>query len=228
MLVVIAIVGVLAGLLLPVIARQKDKSVQAVCMNNLRQMVVTAHLRATDHDDVLPWSNWYAGDGPGREGWLYTLGTRGAGGTNEFDVTTGEFWRTLQNPGLYKCPKDKESHPLHEDRAQRISSYVMNGAVNGYHKATYPPHRLNEFKAEDIYFWETDENEPRFFNDGASRPDEGVSPRHNKGAIIANFNGSAFFIKFDDWYAEVASTNRSRVWCAPDEADGRGNIGFLY
>ncbi len=226
-LVVIAVLGILSSLLLTTIAKQKDKTAQVVCINNQRQMVMTAQLHATDHNDQLPWSNWYAGDGPDREGWLYTLKAN-ATGTNQFDVTSGLFWRTFQNKKLYKCPKDKESHPEFENRGQQISSYVMNGAVNGYHKTLYPAASVTSFKSEDIYFWETDENEPRFFNDGASRPDEGVSPRHNSGAIISSFGGQATFIKFDAWYAEVASTNRSRVWCAPGEANGRGDIGFLY
>ena len=226
-LVVIGIIGVLSSLLMATVAKQKEKSTQIVCINNLRQMVMTAQLHATDNSDRLPWSNWLAGDAPDREGWLYTKKAN-ATGTNQFDVTTGVFWQTFQNRRLYRCPRDKESHREFENRGQQISSYVMNGAVNGYHKVTYPPATLADFRESDIMFWETDENEPRFFNDGASRPDEGVSPRHNQGAIIASFGGQAFFIKFDDWYAEVASTNRSRVWCSPSEADGRGDIGFLY
>lgn len=65
----------------------------------------------------------------------------------------------------------------------------MNGAVIGYDRQEYPARRLEELSGEAIVFWETDEQEPYFFNDGASSPDEGVSRRHSSGAISANFGG---------------------------------------
>jgi prepilin-type N-terminal cleavage/methylation domain-containing protein len=54
LLVVIAIIAVLAALLLPALARAKDRGRQALCINNVRQQFLAVMLYADDHDDVLP------------------------------------------------------------------------------------------------------------------------------------------------------------------------------
>ncbi|NBR87082.1 MAG: prepilin-type N-terminal cleavage/methylation domain-containing protein [Verrucomicrobia bacterium] len=53
LLVVVAVVAVLAGLLLPVLAKAKDKSRGAKCSSNLKQMGNAFLLYATDHADQL-------------------------------------------------------------------------------------------------------------------------------------------------------------------------------
>ena len=73
----------------------------------------------------------------------------------------------------------------------------------------------------DCAFWETDENRPDYFNDGANYPDEGVSGRHREGGIQATFGGSVNYIKTNVWYMDVADTNRNRLWCYPGSLDGR-------
>lgn len=220
LLVVIAILGILAGLLLPVIGRGKDRAIRTVDINNLKQIVTATHIHAAENADVMPWSNWRAGDATDRQGWLYTI-DEAAAGTHRFKVESGLLWKTLQAPKLYWCPQDKPTHPQFQHRQQQISSYVMNGAVNGYTRVVYPPLKLAAFSPDAVAFWETDEEEPSFFNDGASRPDEGVSMRHDIGALCATFGGAVSYVKFDDWYREESATNKTRLWCFPDSSDGR-------
>ncbi len=64
LLVVMAIIGILAGLLLPTISRVKNRASQVVDVNNLKQLITTLHLHASDNRDILPWPNWAAGDHP--------------------------------------------------------------------------------------------------------------------------------------------------------------------
>src|SRR4030095_9769572 len=54
LLVVIAIIAILASLLLPAMARAKDKALDTRCMNNLKQLGVAIFIYAGDHDDRLP------------------------------------------------------------------------------------------------------------------------------------------------------------------------------
>jgi len=80
LLVVIAIIAVLAGLLLPALAKAKDRSRQAACLSQLRQIGLAMRLYLNEHDDRFPdrrdlktvlgykpWSTWPSSDPRG--GW---------------------------------------------------------------------------------------------------------------------------------------------------------------
>ena len=54
LLVVIAIIAILAALLLPALARAKQKGQQTACVNNVRQLALAAFLYADENGDVLP------------------------------------------------------------------------------------------------------------------------------------------------------------------------------
>ena len=54
LLVVIAIIAILAGMLLPSLARAKEKSLRVKCMNNQRQIGIALTMYAEDHRDRLP------------------------------------------------------------------------------------------------------------------------------------------------------------------------------
>ena len=54
LLVVIAIIAILASLLLPAMARAKDKAHDTRCMNNLKQLGVAIWMYADEHESKLP------------------------------------------------------------------------------------------------------------------------------------------------------------------------------
>ena len=58
LLVVIAIIGILASLLLPVLASAKERAYRANCTNNLKQLGIAIENYATDHKDQLPGPVW--------------------------------------------------------------------------------------------------------------------------------------------------------------------------
>jgi prepilin-type N-terminal cleavage/methylation domain-containing protein len=233
LLVVIAIIAILAALLLPVLSRAKNQASKVTDLNNLRQIMIVLHSYTSDDGDVLPPPNWDNGgfngaDGNGTfAGWLYKPDLT-ATGTNRFQLATGLFWDDLRSPQLYVCPMDNltearfSAHDNQvEQRPQQISSYAMNGAIIGFMAMVYPVVKLADVRPTDCAFWETDETEPFYFNDGANYPAEGVSGRHYQGGIQAAFDSSVNYVRLDDWYNDVADTNKNRLWCYPNSPDGR-------
>jgi prepilin-type N-terminal cleavage/methylation domain-containing protein len=231
LLVVIAIIGILAALLMPALSKAKNQAGKATDLNNLKQIMIAIHVYASDDADVLPAANWDNGGG-NLPGWLYT-----PGGLLNFDATTGQLWPILRNPKVYVCPSDdlqmthwSNKRQRDMQRPQQLSSYAMNGGVVGYswdYEHTHTPAKTAQLQTGDCLFWETDETEPAFFNDGANYPPEGVSGRHNAGGIQAALDGSISYIKLTQWYQDdITSTNRNRLWCNPNSPDGRASADY--
>jgi prepilin-type N-terminal cleavage/methylation domain-containing protein/prepilin-type processing-associated H-X9-DG protein len=65
LLVVIAIIGILASMLLPSLKNAREKTINAVCLSNLKQSHIQILLYSGDNKDVMkmyddtdPWSGW--------------------------------------------------------------------------------------------------------------------------------------------------------------------------
>jgi prepilin-type N-terminal cleavage/methylation domain-containing protein len=233
LLVVIAIIGILAALLMPSLVRAKNQASKVTDLNNLKQIMVALHVYTADAGDVLPPPNWDNGGFNGANGngtfagWLYKPDLS-ASGTDRFVMSGGVFWPLLHSAKIYVCPGDNlqmfhfsNNDQANVQRQQQLSTYAMNGAVIGFMRMSYPPVRLSQLRPTDCAFWETDETEPYYFNDGANYPPEGVSGRHSQGGIQAAFDSSVSYVKLVNWYQDVTETNRNRLWCYPNSPDGR-------
>jgi prepilin-type N-terminal cleavage/methylation domain-containing protein len=109
LLVVIAIIGVLASLLLPSLARAKEKAKSIACVNNLRQLGLATAMYADDHNDLLPGSQDTIQYNPPIPSWLATL-------------------RNYCSTNVYRCPSDKVPPPRPDNvqGGNRFFSYGVN------------------------------------------------------------------------------------------------------
>lgn len=58
LLIVVAIIAIIAGMLLPVLIRARERARNMICINNLKQIGLAAHIYASDWDDLLPYAEY--------------------------------------------------------------------------------------------------------------------------------------------------------------------------
>ena len=133
LLVVIAVIGILASLLLPALARSKAKANTIYCLNNNKQLVAGWLMYADDYSQRLPYNfggadaesnaNWVAG----RLDWELTPDN-----TNTAQLTkAGLGSYVAKNFSIYRCPSDSVLSPLQHGAGwnTRVRSYSMNASV---------------------------------------------------------------------------------------------------
>ena len=128
LLVVIAIIAILAGMLLPALAKSKTKAQGIKCMSNNKQLQLTWFMYADDNEDRLV-PNGTGNQKGWVEGWLKTA--QDATNINLLMAPRGLLWNYNQSLGLYKCPADKSTAKIGPKAYPRVRSMAMNGCING-------------------------------------------------------------------------------------------------
>jgi len=182
LLVVIAVIGVLAAMLLPALASAKLAANRITCVDHLRQLALATAMYAQDYEGYYPSSN----------------------GANKWPEALLSGYRTVK---ILVCPDDTENSALtpvglSADAAPR--SYVLNAWTDYFDLLPQPvafeimPESFIQEPSETVLFGEKEEGYGDFLMDLRTANELTVldQTRHRGGANYAFADTSVRFLKF--------------------------------
>ena len=133
LLVVIAIIAILAGMLLPALAKAKAKGQGISCLSNCKQLQLCWALYANDYNDTIVPN---ALNSP--NAWIDGSGNNAAynlpGATNVQTVRRGMLFKYNSSEKIYVCPGQKEVFVLSRNSNMKLPparSYSISGQMHG-------------------------------------------------------------------------------------------------
>jgi hypothetical protein len=227
---IMAAVVVMAGLVLPALARSNNGSTRAVCFNNMRQMGLAMSMYAADSRDYLAFCNWDGGNALA-QGYLYGPGP--APDPTEFANYAaawkeGSWFKYVNDPASYLCPLDIRQ-ANYQQRNNKLCSYVMDGAACGFMDA--PPIETTKitliWSPGCFLMWEPDTviNGAFEYNDGANYPT--APPTGSEGVGLLHTQTGGNIMRCDGGVEFITATNFAKDSNTPP-GEGPGPRGKTY
>jgi len=238
LLVVIAIIAILAGMLLPALAKAKTKAQGVSCINNLKQLGLSWSMYTHDNDDRIPPNSGNDQGGFNAQvspfyprtwcaGWLEFNGT--PDNTNTLYLTRSHLWPYSQALPIWRCPADISTSKHGGKTLPRVRSMSMNNWMNsaGGNWAGQNQWKMLRKLADftdpaPVKTWVLIDEREESINDGFFVVDMAGYPNAPQSVMLvdfpASYHNSAGGLNFADGHAEI------RKWVDPrTKPKGRKN-----
>ena len=224
LLVVIAIIAILAAMLLPALAKSKQKAQGIKCQNNLQQLTLAWIIYSGDFNDRICATG---GEGdtanaltdaalnPPNGNWVHGRTDAGnpngaASQTNVALIKAGALYAfspSTMNPGIYKCPSDTKMAAAPAATSPTSRSMSMNCWLNPIGGAWNAQGRIYKkmadiIRPQPVNLWVTLDESPGSINDGWFVCDPFGYPT-SWVDIPASYHNHACGISFADGHAQI-------------------------
>ena len=237
LLVVIAIIAILAAMLLPALAKAKQKAQGIKCVNNMKQLKLGWIMYAGDNQNNLPVNGdegYQPATTAGTSDPQWCPGRMDSGAptgepTNTAWIAAGQIYPYLKNPGVYRCPADTSGyqngtvHPVGGVGSPRVRSMSMNAWMNpgdndvGMDTTGYNVYRKDSDLAHPgaVNLWVFIDENPYSINDAffLELTSGNSSPPDNTAwtDIPATYHNGAGGISFADGHAQIRKWSDSAI-----------------